>query len=113
MNKNNVIDIKNRDTFTDALTELLQTGAQQLIHQAVQTELSQCLAQCTDRLTDDGRAVVVRNGYQPERDILTGIGPVKVRIPKVRAKSGEPITFHSALVPPYVRKCKSVEAALP
>ena len=40
MNKNNVIDIKNRDTFTDELTELLQTGAQQLIHQAVQTELS-------------------------------------------------------------------------
>lgn len=113
MNKNNVIDIKNRDTFTDALTELLQTGAQQLIHQAVQTELSECLAQYTDRLTDDGRAAVVRNGYQPERDILTGIGPVKVRIPKVRAKSGEPVTFHSALVPPYVRKCKSVEAALP
>ena len=43
----------------------------------------------------------------------TGIGPVTVKVPKVRSKSGKPVTFHSALVPPYVRKAKSLEAALP
>lgn len=43
----------------------------------------------------------------------TGIGPVTVTVPKVRSKTGKPITFHSALVPPYVRKAKSLEAALP
>ncbi|MCU7896102.1 MAG: transposase [Candidatus Thiodiazotropha sp. (ex Lucinoma aequizonata)] len=43
----------------------------------------------------------------------TGLGPVTVQIPKVRAKSSEPVTFHSALVPPYVRKTRSLEAALP
>ncbi len=36
-----------------------------------------------------------------------------VRIPKVRAKTGEPVTFRSALVPPYVRRTKILEAALP
>ena len=56
---------------------------------------------------------MVRNGYQPERQMETAIGPVKVKIPKVRAKDGTPVTFHSALVPPYVRKAKSLEAALP
>lgn len=56
---------------------------------------------------------MVRNGYLPERELQTGVGPVKVRIPKVRAKTGKPVTFHSALVPPYVRKTKSLEAALP
>jgi len=56
---------------------------------------------------------VVRNGRHPEREIQTGIGPVTVRIPKVRAKDGKPVTFHSALVPPYVRKTASLEAALP
>ncbi len=113
MNKNNVVDLKGRDTITDALTELLQTGAQQLIHQAVQVELEALLEQYTGRLTADGKAAVVRNGYLPERKILTGIGPVTVKIPKVRSKSGEPVTFRSALVPPYVRKSQSIEAALP
>lgn len=56
---------------------------------------------------------MVRNGYLPERELQTGIGPVTVRIPKVRAKTGEAVTFRSALVPPYVRKTKSLEAALP
>jgi len=42
-----------------------------------------------------------------------GIGPVTVKVPKVRAKDGKPVTFRSALVPPYVRKSKSIEAALP
>ena len=65
------------------------------------------------RHLDDGRAAVVRNGHLPERDIQTGIGPVKVKVPKVRSKDGEPVTFRSALVPPYVRKARSLEAALP
>ena len=56
---------------------------------------------------------MVRNGYLPERKILTGIGPVTVRIPKIRSKTGAPVTFHSALVPPYVRKSQSIEAVLP
>ena len=60
-----------------------------------------------------GYAAVVCNGYQPEHELQTGIGPVTVRIPKVRSRSGEPVTFHSALAPPYVRKTRSLEAALP
>ena len=55
----------------------------------------------------------VRSGYLPERELQTGVGSVTVRIPKVRAKTGEPVTFRSALVPPYVRKTKALEAALP
>ena len=113
MNKHNIFEFKDRDTITDALTEMLQTGAQQLIHQAVQVELDELLDLYSGSLTRDGKAAVVRNGYLPERQILTGIGPVTVRIPKVRSKTGEPITFQSALVPPYVRKARSLEAALP
>jgi len=113
MDKNNVVDLNNRDTTTDALSEMLQSGAQQLIHQAVQIELAEVLEQYGDRLTAYGKAGVVRNGYLPKREILTGIGPVTVRIPKIRSKEGAPVTFHSALVPPYVRKSQSIEAALP
>jgi hypothetical protein len=48
-----------------------------------------------------------------ERPFQTGIGPVSVRIPKVRSQDGQPVTFRSALVPPYVRRTKTLEAALP
>lgn len=71
------------------------------------------LAEFSERRTEIGRAAVVRSGYHPERAVQTGIGPVTVKVPKVRAKDGKPVTFRSALVPPYVRKAKSIEAALP
>ncbi len=113
MKKNTVIDLTGREAITDPLTEMLRTGANHLIQQAVEAELEELLGQHAGRRLEDGRAGVVRNGYLPERKIQTGIGPVTVQIPKVRAKTGEPVTFRSALIPPYVRKTKSLEAALP
>ena len=113
MSKNNVVKLVGRDTITDPLTELLRTGAEQLIYQAVEAELLELLAEHSERRTEDGKAGVVRNGHLPERELQTGLGPVTIQIPKVRAKIGEPVTFHSALVPPYVRKTRSLEAALP
>ena len=95
------------------MTELLRSGARQLLQEAIEAELQELLATHSDRVLEDGRAGVVRNGHLPARAIQTGIGPVTVQIPKVRAKTGEPVTFHSALVPPYVRKTKALEAALP
>ena len=113
MKNHNVVEFKDRETPADALREMLRTGAQHLIHQAVQAELEGLLLQHANQVTRDGKAAVVRNGYLPAREILTGIGPVTVRIPKVRTREGEPVTFRSALVPPYVRKSRSLEAALP
>ncbi len=113
MSKHNIFEFKDRDTISDELTEMMRTGAQQLIHQAVQIELEELLAVNAHRLTPEGHAAVVRNGYQPQREILTGIGPVTVKLPKVRSKDGEVVCFNSALVPPYVRKSRSLEAALP
>jgi putative transposase len=113
MRKSNVIELEGRDASLDPLTELLRTGARQLIQQAVEVELQELLSEHAERQLSDGRAGVVRNGYLPEREVQTGLGPVTVKIPKVRAKTGEPVTFRSALVPPYVRKTQSLEAALP
>ena len=113
MSQSNVVELSDRVRETDPLTELIRSGARQLIQQAVEAELHTLLAQYADHKCEDGKAAVVRNGYLPEREIQTGIGPVKVRIPKVRSRTGEPVTFRSALVPPYVRKTRSLEAALP
>ncbi len=70
----------------DPLTELIRSGARQLIEHAVQAELTELLERFSDRQSEDGRSGVVRNGYQPQREILTGIGPVSVKIPKVRSR---------------------------
>lgn len=63
--------------------------------------------------TADGRAAVVRNGYLPEREIQTGIGAVKVKVPKVRDRSGAGIKFNSRLLPPYLRRTESLDELLP
>ena len=113
MDETTIIDFAGRDTVTDPLTDLPREGARDLLQAAVAAERDVFLAEFAERRTSDGRAAVVGNGYHPERAVQTGIGPVTVKVPKVRAKDGKPVTFRSALVPPYVRKAKSIEAALP
>jgi putative transposase len=113
MDKNNVIELERRVTGTDPLTELLKEGARKLLAQAVENEVQDLLASYEDRRTQCGHAGVVRNGYLPERELQTGLGPIRVKIPKVRSKTGEPVSFQSVLVPPYIRKTRSLEAAVP
>jgi putative transposase len=113
METTKIVDFARRDEMTDALTDLLRTGAQQLIATAVEAELALYLAQFADLRTKTGNLAVVRNGHHPARPFQIGIGPVSVRIPKVRSKDGAPVTFRSSPVPPYVRRTKTLEAALP
>ena len=68
------------------------------------------------KLTEDGRQRLVRHGHLPEREVVTGIGPVPVRCPRVRDRVGqgdERIRFSSAILPPYARRSKSLEVLIP
>ncbi|WP_445366618.1 IS256 family transposase [Methylomonas sp. BW4-1] len=113
MNKDNAKDWECAGSIKDALTDLLRSGARALIQQAVEAELQAFLNDYRNVTDLQGRRTVVRNGYLPEREIVTGVGNVAVKVPKVRDRSGGGIKFNSSLVPPYVRKAKRVEAALP
>ena len=114
MNDNKIIPLeKPGENTEDLLTELLRNGARNLINEAVESELQVLLEQFSLLKNEQGHQQVVRNGYLPVREIQTGIGPVKVRVPKIRDKSGQGIKFNSALLPPYLRKTKSVEEVLP
>jgi len=77
MNENNVVELNNPETNSDPLTELVRAGAGQLIERAVEIELQKFMAQYETSRTADGKAGVVRNGYLPEKNIQTGIGPVR------------------------------------
>jgi len=113
MKKDTVVELRRPAQAEDFLSTMLRDGAQRLVAQAVQAEFEEFLARFSGERGEDGRSAVVRNGFQPEREVLTGIGPVGVRIPKARSRTEAPAVFHSRLVPPYVRRAKSVEAVLP
>ena len=92
--------------FQDELSDLVRQGAQRIIRQAVEAELKAFLEAHESDRDERGRRAVVRNGYQPEREVLTGIGAVKVQVPKTRDRAGEGRCFRSELLPPYLKKAK-------
>jgi transposase-like protein len=97
----------------DPFTEVVRQGAQRLLAQAIEAEVAMFLARYADRRDAQGRHAVVRNGSLPEREVHTGIGAVRVKVPRVRDRSGTGLRFHSALLPPYVRRSQSLAALLP
>ena len=118
MAKSTVVPFELPSEFSpDPLTEVIQAGAKELLRTAVQAEVSAFIGEHAHLLDEDGRQRLVRHGFLPEREVMTGIGTVPVQVPRVRDRGqnedGSKIRFRSALVPPYLRKAKSVEELLP
>jgi putative transposase len=114
--QDNVIKLIQPGEFCDPLTEILRNGARALLAQAVEAEVAAFLGGHADKRTEDGRQRLVRHGHLPERRIVTGIGPVAVRAPRLRDRvsTGEDrIRFTSAILPPYARRSKSLEVLIP
>jgi len=98
----------------DVLTSILRDGAQQLLAKAIEMEIVEWL-EARQQLDAQGRRQVVRNGYLPERTIVTGLGEVAVKQPRVRDRRppDERESFQSKILPPYLRKTKSIEELIP
>ena len=90
-----------------SLHALLRKQAAHLIDWTLHAELEILLAQHASVTDARGRPAYVRNGYQPPRDLLTNLGPVRIRIPKVRSRVDRPVIFRSALARPYLRRARS------
>jgi transposase-like protein len=99
----------------DPLTDVIRRGARTLLAQAVEAEVEQWIADRVHLTDGQGHRQVVRNGYARPRNIVTGIGPVEVTRPRVhdRRPDGEREAFASKILPPYLRKAKSVEELVP
>ena len=111
--KNKVFQMQGQQGVLDPLMDLIREAVYKMLVAALDEEVRDFLAECEGRRLADGRAAVVRNGYLPRREIQTGVGPVSVRIPRTRSRDGEEGAFQSVLVPPYVRKTRTLEAAVP
>ena len=98
------------------LDVVVRRGAQQILQQAIEAEVQEFLQQHQDRRDADGHRLVVRNGHQAARTIVTGAGALEVRQPRVRDNSpakSERVQFSSAILPPYLRRSKTIEEFIP
>ena len=111
MSKDTIVSFSD-PVLHDELTDLVRDGARRMLHTALNVEVEAFCGQFEDTI-EGGRRAVVRNGYQPEREVLTGVGPVRVKRPKARDRAGLGRQFRSAILPPYLKKSRRLEAVLP
>jgi len=99
----------------DVLTEILREGAQQMLATAIEAEVAEWISSHAHLTDEQGRRQVVRNGRLPQRSITTGVGQVEIEQPRVhdRRPLAEREKFSSQLLPPYLRKTKSIEELIP
>jgi putative transposase len=102
-------------TGPDVLTEVLREGARRMLARAIAAEVAAWIDDRAHLKDETGRQQVVRNGHLPERTIQTGIGPLEVQQPRVRDRrpADQREAFTSAILPPYLRKTKSLEGLIP
>lgn len=115
MKEDNLVEYRNPGIampVADALTEVLRSGARELLQQAVEEEVAEFVGRHRELKDERERRRIVRNGYQPERSIQTGIGGLPVKAPRVRDRAGT-IKFSSSILPRYLRRTKSIEELLP
>lgn len=118
MGNPNASNSKKPDCFIDdPITEILRNGARKLLAAALESEINAFLEGYSDLLDDQGKKRVTRNGYLPERQLQTGIGPVPVRAPRACDRKGDNgnnrIKFTSTILPSYLRKTRSMETLIP
>ncbi len=100
---------------TDTLTQVLRQGARQMLIQAVEVEAEAWIDQYAQVTDEQGHRQVVRNGHAQPRKIITGVGELEVRMPRVhdRRPAEQRQLFTSKILPPYLRKAKAIDELIP
>ncbi len=100
-----------------SLEEIAREGARRALQKAIEDEVAAYVGTHQDALDSGGRRLVVRNGHKPSRTVLTGVGPLEVRQPRVDDRrvdeNGVRFRFTSKILPPYLRKSKAIEDLVP
>lgn len=115
--QDNVVSLNNPSNgqIEDLLTDIAREGAQKMLAAALELEVADFLKKHNQCRTEAGHARFVRNGYLPERQIQTGIGDIEIKQARVRdrASGKDNINFSSSIIPPYLRRSKSIDKLLP
>ena len=98
------------------LDQLVRQGAQQMLQSAIEAEVDEFLREHQGRRDEQGKRLVVGNGYKPARKVVTGAGSLEVQERRVRDNSPnqeERVRFRSAILPPYLRRSRAIEEFIP
>ncbi|MEM9556495.1 MAG: transposase [Acidobacteriota bacterium] len=111
----NLLEFPADDGLPNALDEILREGARKMLTQAIQEEVDAYLERRSHLVDENGHRLVVRNGTHPARDLQTPVGSIEVKQPRVRDRRAqdERERFSSKILPPYLRKTKSIEELIP
>ena len=107
-----------KDGSPSLIDEIVREGARRMLAEALQAEVDAYIAAHAAERDEDGRRLVVRNGYHQPREILTSAGAVEMTVPRVNDKRTDPDTgerkrFSSAILPPWCRKTPKITEVLP
>lgn len=94
------------------LEDILRDGARRLLQEAIEYEVLEYVQKFKEEKDEMNKRLVTKNGHLPARDILTGIGSINIRQPRIRDKRNEE-SFSSAILPKYKRKTESLEKLIP
>ena len=102
-------------SLADPLAQILHRGARQLLIQAVEAEIAQWVGERSHLVDEQGHRQVVRNGYAARRTVVTGVGPMDVKMPRAHDRRPPQVRerFTSTLLPPYLRKAKAIDELIP
>ena len=96
-----MVEIVAAESAAQVLRGCVRSNAENLIAWIVHQEFERFRRQFLDGA---GSPTIVRNGFQPARSIMTGLGRLTVRYPKARSKTGMPVSFRSQLIPKYLHR---------
>ena len=101
----------------DMITDLCREGAKKMLQMAIEQEIAEYIDRHQDIVDEYGHRLVVRNGHLPERQIQTGIGQIAIKQPRIDDRrfdeSGQRQRFQSSILPPYLRRTKSIDELIP
>lgn len=113
-NQSTIIDLQKRvaEDSRSALDTILREGAQRMLQSAIEVEVAEYIDQYRSKVDEAGLRLVVRNGHQNEREILTGAGPLTIKKPRVHDRR-DGHRFGSTILPRYMRRSPSIDALVP
>lgn len=114
VSEENIVDLKRQAQVLgrSELDSLLAEGARKMLQQAIENEVAEYIQGHQSELDENGHRLVVRNGHKPGRDLLTSVGPIEVKAPRVNDRRPG-MKFTSDILPPYLRRTRSLDALIP
>ena len=108
--------IKDRDNGWSPLEQIAREGARKMLQLALENEVDEFVQKQSILRDENGKRIVSKNGYMPQRDIVTGMGPINIKQPRIddrQLSQHDGQRFTSSILPRYLRRIPSIDNLIP